>query len=223
MPPKRKVAGQKKLEDTVDASPVTKKSRAGKLAEPVIEVCTTCALVPLLLSKACVCVCVCVGGERERERERELSCTSSACPRLCVRTSDLLTPLQDGSREELFRQRQAAKTGTPYEPKPRPAAAKEEKDSKPEPAEQDSQAASMEPVEINRAPVLTLWVAAVAQREGHSRESALTFGKAISGMLAQSKGKAIGVIQPKDVRLQLVGLSALAASVLSVLTSARAG
>ncbi len=44
-------------------------------------------------------------------------------------------------------------------------------------------------VKINRAPVLTLWVAVVAERQGFSKEAGLTFGKAISGMLAQSKGR----------------------------------
>ena len=46
-----------------------------------------------------------------------------------------------------------------------------------------------QPVQINRAPVLTLWVAVVAERQGFSKEAGLTFGKAISGMLAQSKGR----------------------------------
>ena len=50
---------------------------------------------------------------------------------------------------------------------------------------------------MNRAPVLTLWVAAVAQRQGFSRDAALTFGKYISGMLAQSKGRAIGIYEDK--------------------------
>ena len=44
-------------------------------------------------------------------------------------------------------------------------------------------------MKINRAPVLTLWVAVVAERQGFSKEAGLTFGKAISGMLAQSKGR----------------------------------
>lgn len=37
--------------------------------------------------------------------------------------------------------------------------------------------ASQQHVSINRAPVLTLWAAAVAQREGHSWEAGLTFGR----------------------------------------------
>ncbi len=34
-------------------------------------------------------------------------------------------------------------------------------------------------VEINRAPVLTLWATIVAEREGHDPETALTLGKAV--------------------------------------------
>ncbi|KAK9823758.1 hypothetical protein WJX72_005210 [[Myrmecia] bisecta] len=51
---------------------------------------------------------------------------------------------------------------------------------------------------INRAPVLTLWVAVVAQQQGFSREAALTFGRAISGLLAHSKGVSIGVAERKE-------------------------
>ena len=50
-------------------------------------------------------------------------------------------------------------------------------------------------VQVNRAPVITLWAAVVAQRQGHSRDAALTFGKFISGMLAQSKGRSIGIYE----------------------------
>jgi len=47
-------------------------------------------------------------------------------------------------------------------------------------------------VEINRAPVLTLWATVVAQREGFSRREALTYGKWIATVFAQSKGRALG-------------------------------
>ncbi|GAQ87993.1 hypothetical protein KFL_003920130 [Klebsormidium nitens] len=50
-------------------------------------------------------------------------------------------------------------------------------------------------VTINRAPTLTLWVATVAERQGYKAEEALTFGKYVSGVFAQSKGKSIGVIE----------------------------
>jgi hypothetical protein len=53
-------------------------------------------------------------------------------------------------------------------------------------------------VRINRAPVLTAWVAAVAERQGYSHDAGLTFGKAISGMLAHSKGRSIGIYGDKD-------------------------
>jgi hypothetical protein len=48
-------------------------------------------------------------------------------------------------------------------------------------------------VTINRAPTLTLWVAAVAQREGYTPEEGLSFGKYISGVFAHTKGKSLGV------------------------------
>jgi hypothetical protein len=51
--------------------------------------------------------------------------------------------------------------------------------------------------QVNRAPVLTLWVKVVAQHEGYTERSALTFGKAIAGMYAQSKGSRIGVYEEK--------------------------
>lgn len=53
-------------------------------------------------------------------------------------------------------------------------------------------------VKINRAPVLTLWVKKVAQREGYDEDTAFSFGKAVSGMLAQSKGRSIGMLEEKE-------------------------
>ncbi|KAL4447265.1 hypothetical protein ABPG77_007298 [Micractinium sp. CCAP 211/92] len=58
--------------------------------------------------------------------------------------------------------------------------------------------ASTAPITINRAPVLTLWVAVVAQRQGFSWEEALTFGKEVSGILAQSKGRSLGIYEAKE-------------------------
>jgi hypothetical protein len=54
----------------------------------------------------------------------------------------------------------------------------------------------MNPVTINRAPVLTLWAAVVAKRLGYSRDEALTLGKAVAGLNAYSKGKALGLFRP---------------------------
>jgi len=50
---------------------------------------------------------------------------------------------------------------------------------------------------INRAPVLTLWVTVVAQRQGFSRPEALSFGKFVSAMFARSKGRALGLFKEK--------------------------
>ena len=49
---------------------------------------------------------------------------------------------------------------------------------------------------MNRAPVLTLWAAVVAERMGYDRDAALSLGRALSGLNAQSKGRMIGVFQP---------------------------
>jgi hypothetical protein len=51
-------------------------------------------------------------------------------------------------------------------------------------------------VMINRAPVLTLWAAVVAERQGYEREAALTLGKAVAGLNAQAKGRMLGVYGP---------------------------
>ncbi len=48
-------------------------------------------------------------------------------------------------------------------------------------------------IAINRAPLLTLWAAVVAERLGYSRETALSFGKAVAGLNAQSKGRMLGI------------------------------
>ena len=50
---------------------------------------------------------------------------------------------------------------------------------------------------INRAAVLTLWAAVVAERLGHSRQEALTLGRAVAGLNAQSKGRRIGIYAEK--------------------------
>src|SRR5262249_34910733 len=55
-----------------------------------------------------------------------------------------------------------------------------------------------EVVKINRAPVLTLWAALVAEKLGHSHETALTLGKAVAGMNAQSKGRRLGIYPEPD-------------------------
>ncbi len=51
-------------------------------------------------------------------------------------------------------------------------------------------------ITINRAPVLTLWAAVVAKRLGHPWSTALTLGKAVAGLNAQSKGRRLGIYEP---------------------------
>lgn len=51
-------------------------------------------------------------------------------------------------------------------------------------------------ITINRAPVLTLWGVVVAERMGFDPACALTLGKAMAGLNAQAKGRAIGVFGP---------------------------
>ncbi|MEO5617236.1 MAG: hypothetical protein ABIS67_05665 [Candidatus Eisenbacteria bacterium] len=50
-----------------------------------------------------------------------------------------------------------------------------------------------DPIAINRAPVLTLWAAVVAERLGFDRDEALTIGRAVAGLNAQAKGQRLGV------------------------------
>ena len=52
-------------------------------------------------------------------------------------------------------------------------------------------------IKINRAPVLTLWAAVVAERLGYDEDTALTLGKAVAGLNAQSKGKKLGIYEEK--------------------------
>lgn len=48
-------------------------------------------------------------------------------------------------------------------------------------------------IRVNRAPVLTLWAAIVAERLGHGADAAITLGRAVAGSSARLKARAIGV------------------------------
>ena len=65
-------------------------------------------------------------------------------------------------------------------------------------------------VTVNRAPVLTLWAAAVAERLGFDRDEALTLGRVVAGLNAYAKGKALGLFKPapEDVRRERKRLAA---------------
>ncbi len=72
---------------------------------------------------------------------------------------------------------------------------------------------------INRAPVLTLWAAVVAERLGFRRHEALTLGRAVAGLNAYSKGVSLGLFHPtprsvKDRRKKLMGRRRLKIDVL---------
>jgi hypothetical protein len=53
---------------------------------------------------------------------------------------------------------------------------------------------------INRAPVLTLWAAVVAERLGWDPDAALSLAKAVAGLNAQAKGRTLGVYGPPKGR-----------------------
>src|SRR5437660_12783189 len=53
-------------------------------------------------------------------------------------------------------------------------------------------------ISINRAPVLTLWAAVVAERLGFDEDEALSLGKALAGLTAQSKGRRLGIYKPHE-------------------------
>jgi hypothetical protein len=61
---------------------------------------------------------------------------------------------------------------------------------------------SKDTIEINRAPVLTLWAAVVAERLGFDPGEALSLAKAVAGLNAQAKGRALGIFEarPEAVR-----------------------
>jgi hypothetical protein len=55
-------------------------------------------------------------------------------------------------------------------------------------------------ISINRAPVLTLWAAVVAERLGFRTDEALTLGRALAGLNAQAKGRRLGIFKPHEER-----------------------
>jgi hypothetical protein len=59
-------------------------------------------------------------------------------------------------------------------------------------------------IQINRAPVLTLWAVVVAERLGFDHAEALSLGKAVAGLTAQSKGRRLGIFKPTPKELKQV-------------------
>jgi hypothetical protein len=60
-------------------------------------------------------------------------------------------------------------------------------------------------IKINRAPVLTLWGVIVAERLGYNHDEALTLGKAMAGLNAQSKGQRLGIYKPAETAPEAEG------------------
>jgi hypothetical protein len=53
------------------------------------------------------------------------------------------------------------------------------------------------PVRVNRAPVLTLWAAVVAERLGHPPETALSLAGAVAGTAARAKARRLGIAEER--------------------------
>lgn len=49
------------------------------------------------------------------------------------------------------------------------------------------------PIRVNRAPVLTLWAAIVAERLGHPPDTAMTLGRFVAGSSARAKARSLGI------------------------------
>ncbi len=58
----------------------------------------------------------------------------------------------------------------------------------------------MTTLRINRAPVLALWAAVVAERLGSHWDTALTCGQAVAGMTAHAKGVRLGIYASHEER-----------------------
>lgn len=54
------------------------------------------------------------------------------------------------------------------------------------------------PIRVNRAPVLTLWAAVVAERLGHPPDTALSLASAVAGTAARAKARRLGISEEKD-------------------------
>ena len=55
---------------------------------------------------------------------------------------------------------------------------------------------------VNRAPVLTLWAAVVAEVLGFEHDEALTLGRAVAGLNAYLKGVSLGLFQPTPTEVK---------------------
>lgn len=56
----------------------------------------------------------------------------------------------------------------------------------------------MTAIRVNRAPVLTLWAAVVAERLGHAEDTALSLASAVAGTAAQAKARRLGLAEQHE-------------------------
>lgn len=63
-------------------------------------------------------------------------------------------------------------------------------------------ASSGGPIRVNRAPVLTLWAAVVAERLGHPPDTALSLASVVAATAARAKARRLGIAEdtPRDDR-----------------------
>ena len=54
------------------------------------------------------------------------------------------------------------------------------------------------PICVNRAPVLTLWAAAVAERLGHPPDTALSLAGAVAGTAVRARARRLGIAATRD-------------------------
>jgi len=57
-------------------------------------------------------------------------------------------------------------------------------------------------IQINRAPVLTLWATVVGEVLGFNPQEALSLGKAVAGLNAQTKGRRLGIFKPSPDKVR---------------------
>ena len=62
----------------------------------------------------------------------------------------------------------------------------------------ESRGGGTQTLTINRAPVLTLWAAVVAERLGYDRDEAVTLGQAVAGLNAAAKARSLGIAKPRE-------------------------
>jgi len=63
-----------------------------------------------------------------------------------------------------------------------------------------SRGGGVQTLTINRAPVLALWAAVVAERLGYDRDEAVTLGHAVAGLNAAAKARSLGFAKPAEKR-----------------------